>query len=119
SAPARRSALVSGRRTYAAGIALFTLASAACALAPDASTLIAARALQGVGAAMFAPVGLALLTAAFPPDRRGAAIGISGAIAGLSVASGPLVGGAIIAGLSWQGVFWVTVAFRLLLVPLG
>jgi EmrB/QacA subfamily drug resistance transporter len=106
------------RRTYAAGIGLFTLASAACALAPDASTLIAARALQGVGAAMFAPVGLALLTAAFPPDRRGAAIGISGAIAGLSVASGPLVGGAIIDGLSWQGVFWVNVPFGLLLVPL-
>jgi EmrB/QacA subfamily drug resistance transporter len=106
------------RQTYAAGIGLFTLASAACALAPDAGTLIAARAVQGVGAAMFAPVGLALLTAAFPPDRRGAAIGISGAITGLSVASGPLVGGAIIGGLSWQGVFWVNVPFGLLLVPL-
>jgi EmrB/QacA subfamily drug resistance transporter len=106
------------RRTYAAGIALFTLASAAGALAPDATTLIAARALQGVGAAMFAPVGLALLTAAFPPERRGAAIGISGAIAGLSVASGPLVGGAIVDGLDWHGVFWINVPFGLLLVPL-
>jgi MFS family permease len=106
------------RRTYAAGIALFTLASAACGLAPDAGALIAARAVQGVGAAMFAPVGLALLTAAFPPERRGAAIGISGAIAGLSVASGPLVGGAIVDGLSWQGVFWINVPFGLLLVPL-
>jgi EmrB/QacA subfamily drug resistance transporter len=80
--------------------------------------LIAARAVQGVGAAMFAPVGLALLTAAFPPERRGAAIGISGAITGLSVASGPLVGGAIIDGLSWQGVFWINVPFGLVLVPL-
>ena len=80
-----------GRRNlYAAGLAIFTVASALCALAPGAGTLIAARALQGVGAAFVMPLGLALLSAAFPPERRGAAIGIFSAITGLSVAAGPL-----------------------------
>ena len=88
-----------GRRSfYALGLGLFAAASAACALAPGAGWLIAARAVQGAGAALLMPLGLALLSAAFPPERRGAAIGIFSAITGISVASGPLIGGAVVAG---------------------
>src|SRR5688500_5680271 len=88
-----------GRRNlYAAGLALFTVSSAACALAPDIGWLIAARAVQGAGAALVITLGLALLSAAFPAEKRGAAIGIFSAITGLSVASGPLVGGAVVEG---------------------
>src|SRR3954451_1414496 len=97
------------RRLYAAGLALFAAASAACAVAPDVGWLIAARALQGAGAALLLPLGLALLSAAFPPERRGAAIGIFSAITGIAVASGPLVGGAIVEGISWEWIFWVNV----------
>src|SRR5215216_2147633 len=99
-----------GRRNlYAAGLALFTAASAACALAPNAGALIAARAVQGAGAALVMPLGLALLSAAFPAEKRGAAIGIFSAITGLSVASGPLIGGAVVEGLDWEWVFWLNV----------
>src|SRR3954471_16013710 len=108
-----------GRRTfYALGLGLFAAASAACALAPGAGWLIAARALQGAGAALLLPLGLALLSAAFPPERRGAAIGIFSAITGIAVASGPLVGGAIVEGISWEWIFWVNVPIGLLAVPL-
>jgi EmrB/QacA subfamily drug resistance transporter len=108
-----------GRRTlYAAGLALFTLASAACALAPSVDWLIAARALQGAGSALLMSIGLALLSSAFPPERRGAAIGIFSGITGLSVASGPLVGGAVVQGLSWEWIFWVNVPIGLVAVPL-
>ena len=108
-----------GRRNlYAAGLALFTLASAACALSPSVGWLIAARAVQGAGAALITSIGLALLSAAFPPERRGAAIGIFSAITGLSVASGPLVGGAVVQGLSWEWIFWINVPLGLVAVPL-
>jgi len=108
-----------GRRNlYAVGLGLFAAASAAGALAPDAGWLIAARAVQGAGSALLMPLGLALLSAAFPPAKRGAAIGIFSAITGLAVASGPLVGGAIVEGLSWQWIFWVNVPIGLLAVPL-
>jgi EmrB/QacA subfamily drug resistance transporter len=108
-----------GRRNlYAVGLGLFAAASAACALAPDAGSLIAARALQGAGAALLMPLGLALLSAAFPPERRGAAIGIFSAITGLSVASGPLVGGAVVEGLAWEWIFWLNVPIGLAAVPL-
>jgi EmrB/QacA subfamily drug resistance transporter len=108
-----------GRRNlYATGIGLFTAASALCALAPDVGWLIAARALQGVGAALVMPLGLALLSAAFPPERRGAAIGIFSAITGIAVASGPLVGGAVVEGLAWEWIFWLNVPIGLLAVPL-
>src|SRR5512132_1327707 len=108
-----------GRRNfYALGLALFAGASAACALAPGAGWLIAARAVQGAGAALLMPLGLALLSAAFPPERRGAAIGIFSAITGGAVASGPLVGGAIVEGVSWEWIFWVNVPIGLLAVPL-
>jgi EmrB/QacA subfamily drug resistance transporter len=108
-----------GRRNfYAAGLGLFAAASAACALAPNVGLLIAARAVQGAGAALIATLGLALLSAAFPAERRGAAIGIFSAITGLAVASGPLVGGAIVQGISWEWIFWVNVPIGLLAIPL-
>jgi MFS family permease len=81
------------RRLFAVGLGLFAAASAAGALAPDVGTLIAARTVQGAGAALIMPLGLALLSAAFPAEKRGAAIGLSSALTGLAVASGPLVGG--------------------------
>jgi EmrB/QacA subfamily drug resistance transporter len=97
------------RRVYVAGLVLFTTASAACALAPSAGVLIACRAVQGTGAAIVMPLGLTLLTSAFPARKRGAVVGIWGGIAGLAVASGPLIGGAITEGLSWHWIFWVNV----------
>ncbi|HEX5617995.1 MAG TPA: MFS transporter [Solirubrobacteraceae bacterium] len=106
------------RRLYAAGLGLFTLASAAAALAPNVGVLIAARAVQGAGAAVILPVGLALLSAAFPASKRGAAIGIFSAITGIAVASGPLVGGAVVEGIDWQWVFWVNVPIGLAAIPL-
>jgi EmrB/QacA subfamily drug resistance transporter len=106
------------RRLYAVGLALFALSSAACALAPNVGWLIAGRAVQGAGAALIMPLGLALLSAAFPPEKRGAAIGIFSAITGLAVASGPLVGGAVVEGISWEWIFWVNVPIGLLAVPL-
>src|SRR4029453_7780571 len=90
------------RRVYAAGLVLFTAASAACALAPSAGLLVAARAVQGLGAATVMPLSLTILTAAFPAQRRGAIVGIWGGIAGIAVASGPLVGGAVTQGLDWH-----------------
>jgi EmrB/QacA subfamily drug resistance transporter len=107
-----------GRRNlYAVGLGLFAAASAVCALAPSVDWLIAARAVQGAGAALVLPLGLALLSAAFPPERRGAAIGIFGAITGLAVASGPFVGGAVVQGLAWQWIFWLNVPIGLLAIP--
>jgi EmrB/QacA subfamily drug resistance transporter len=108
-----------GRRNlFAIGLGLFAASSAAAALAPDVGTLIAARALQGAGSALIVPLGLALLSAAFPPEKRGAAIGIFSAITGLAVASGPLVGGAVVEGISWEWIFWINVPIGLLAIPL-
>jgi len=97
------------RRVYTAGLAVFTAASAACALAPDIGLLITARAVQGLGAAVITPLSLTILTSAFPAQRRGAIVGIWGGISGLGVAVGPLVGGAVTQGLSWHWVFWLNV----------
>src|SRR5215211_7264228 len=108
-----------GRRNlYAAGLGLFAAASAACALAPDVGSLIGARAVQGAGAALLMPLGLALLSAAFPPERRATAIGIFSAITGLAVASGPLVGGAVVEGIDWEWIFWLNVPIGLIAIPL-
>ncbi|HEX6389037.1 MAG TPA: MFS transporter [Solirubrobacteraceae bacterium] len=107
-----------GRRAlFAAGLGIFTVASAACALAPDVGTLIAARALQGVGAALVMPLGLALVSAAFPPERRGSALGILSGLTGLAVGAGPVIGGAIADGLAWQWIFWVNVPIGLATIP--
>lgn len=97
------------RRVYRWGLAVFTLASVACALAPTLPALVGFRAVQGLGAAIVMPLGMTLLTSAFPPEKRGAAVGIWGGIAGLGVAAGPLVGGAITQGLDWHWVFWANV----------
>jgi len=85
--------LIGRRRMYVLGLGLFTAASAACALAPNIAVLIACRAVEGIGAAIIMPLGLTLLTSAFPLERRGAVIGVWGGVAGLAVASGPLIGG--------------------------
>jgi EmrB/QacA subfamily drug resistance transporter len=105
------------RRLYGVGLGLFAAASAAAALAPNAGTLIAARAAQGAGSALILPLGLALLSAAFPPEKRGAAIGMFSAITGLAVASGPLVGGAVVEGISWTWIFWINVPIGLIAIP--
>ncbi|WP_039797326.1 MFS transporter [Nocardia araoensis] len=105
------------RRIFLLGIAVFTLASAACALATGPGMLIAARAVQGFGAAGVMPLSLTLLSAAVPERMRSAAIGIWGGIAGLGVALGPLIGGAVVEGLSWQWIFWVNVPIGLVVLP--
>jgi EmrB/QacA subfamily drug resistance transporter len=101
------------RRVYVAGLVLFTVASAACALAPNAASLIAARAVQGIGAAAVTPLALTILASTFPPERRGAVVGIFGGIGGLAVAGGPLVGGAVVQGLDWHWIFWINVPIGL------
>jgi EmrB/QacA subfamily drug resistance transporter len=105
------------RRVLLLGLGLFTAASAAAALAPSTGTLIAARAVQGIGGAIVSPLTLTLLADAFPSDRRGAALGIWSGISGLGVALGPLVGGAVIEGISWHWIFWINVPIGLALLP--
>ena len=107
------------RRMFIAGLVLFTCASAAAALAASAGWLIAARAVQGCGAALVLPLGLALVSAAFPSGKRGAAIGVWGAVTGAAVAIGPLVGGAIVQGISWQWIFWLNVPIGLVAAVLA
>jgi EmrB/QacA subfamily drug resistance transporter len=105
------------RNVFATGLGLFAAASAGCALAPDVSWLIAGRAVQGAGAGLVMPLALALLGAAFPPARRGWAMGIFSSVTGLAVLCGPLVGGAVVEGVSWPWIFWLNVPVALLLVP--
>jgi EmrB/QacA subfamily drug resistance transporter len=107
------------RRVFAAGLALFAAASAACALAPGIGWLIAARAAQGVGAALVMPLALALLAAAFPPAQRPRALGVFAGVSGLAVALGPLLGGAVVEGVSWPWIFWLNVPAGLLLALLA
>ncbi len=107
------------RRIFVLGIALFTVASAVAALAPSITVLVMARAIQGAGGAMIMPLSLTLLSAAVPPQRRNVALGIWGAIGGAAVAIGPLVGGAITSGWSWQYIFWLNVPIGVVLVPLA
>jgi len=106
--------LIGRRRMYVAGLALFTAASAACALAPNIPALIACRAVEGLGAAIIMPLGLTLLTSAFPAERRGAIVGIWGGVAGLAVASGPLIGGVVTQDAGWHWIFWVNVPVGIL-----
>ena len=107
------------RRMFVLGVSGFTVASAAAALAPTTATLIAARGLQGAAAALVAPLTLTLLSEAFPLQRRGVALGIWSGVSGLGVAIGPVVGGAVVEGLSWQWIFWLNVPVGLLLVPVA
>src|SRR5438445_8023901 len=107
------------RRLFVVGLGVFTLASALAALAGSANELIAARAIQGLGGAIVLPLTLTILSAAVPAKRRGLALGAWGGIGGLAVALGPLVGGAIVQGISWQWIFWLNVPFGLILIPLA
>jgi EmrB/QacA subfamily drug resistance transporter len=107
------------RRMFGAGLLFFTAASAAAALSPSVGALVAARAVQGAGAAVVMPLTLTLISEAFPREKRGMAIGLWGGIAGLAVAAGPLVGGAVIDGIDWHWIFWLNVPIGLVLVPLG
>jgi EmrB/QacA subfamily drug resistance transporter len=106
------------RRLYAIGLGLFAAASALSAIAPSVGWLIGARAVQGAGSALIMPLGLALLSSAFPPEKRGAAIGMFSAVTGIAVASGPLIGGAVVQGIDWQWIFWLNVPIALVSIPL-
>jgi EmrB/QacA subfamily drug resistance transporter len=107
------------RRMFVIGLAIFTAGSAAAALAPSIEVLIAARAVQGFGGAIVTPLTLTILSAAVPAERRGLALGAWGGISGLAVAIGPLVGGAVVEGISWQWIFWLNVPIGLALIPLA
>src|SRR4051812_44454938 len=107
------------RRMFGLGIGLFTLSSAFAALAPTTGALVGARALQGVGAAIVLPLTLTLLSEAVPVAKRGLAIGAWSGISGLGVALGPVVGGAVVDGISWHWIFWLNVPIGLALVPLS
>lgn len=107
------------RRVFRTGLVVFGLASVACAAAPGLGTLVAARALQGVGASMLSPVALAIVVNAMPdPRERARAIGIWASVFGLSMAAGPVVGGALVTGLGWRWVFWVNLPVVLLALVL-
>jgi EmrB/QacA subfamily drug resistance transporter len=107
------------RRMFIAGLSVFTLGSAAAALAPTGAALIAARAVQGAGAALVMPLTLTLLSEAFPAGRRGVALGIWSGISGLGVALGPVIGGAVVSGISWHWIFWINVPIGIVVAPLA
>jgi EmrB/QacA subfamily drug resistance transporter len=107
------------RRLFTIGLSIFTFASAAAALAPSIGALDAARAIQGLGGAIVMPLTLTILSRAVPPERRGLALGAWGGISGLAVAIGPLVGGAVVSGISWHWIFWLNVPIGLVLAPLA
>lgn len=107
------------RRLFMAGLSVFTAASAAAALSPGIDELIAFRAVQGIGAAIMMPLTLTLLSAAVPAARRGMALGIFGAVTGMAVASGPLIGGTLTEHISWHWIFWLNVPIGLVLLPLA
>jgi EmrB/QacA subfamily drug resistance transporter len=106
------------RRMYVTGLSIFTLMSAACALAPNVGVLIATRAVQGAGAALVMPLALTQISAAFPPEARGRALGIFSGVTGLATFLGPVVGGAVAQGLAWQWIFWINVPVGLVTIPL-
>ena len=97
------------RNMFALGLAIFTIASALCGFAQNSGELIGARIVQGVGGALLTPQTLSILTSIFPPERRGAAFGIWGGVAGLATITGPTLGGAIITYASWPWIFFVNV----------
>jgi EmrB/QacA subfamily drug resistance transporter len=107
------------RRMFAVGVTLFTVSSALAAVAPSTNALVAARALQGVGAAIVTPLTLTLLSSAVPAEKRGLALGAWSGISGLGVALGPVVGGAVVDGISWHWIFWLNVPIGIALVPLA
>ncbi|TDD98155.1 MFS transporter [Actinomadura rubrisoli] len=106
------------RRMFVGGLALFTAASAACAMAPGIGWLIVARAVQGSGAALVMPLAMALLSNGFPPERRARILGVFAGLTGLAVVAGPVVGGIVTQGLAWQWIFWLNVPIGLVVIPL-
>ena len=107
------------KRMFVAGLGIFTGASALAALAPSIEALIAARAVQGLGAAIVLPLTLTLLSEAVAPEKRGMALGIWAGVSGLGVALGPFVGGAVVEGIAWHWIFWLNVPIGLVLLPLA
>ncbi len=107
------------RRMFVIGMSVFTGASALAALAPNTNLLIAARAVQGAGAAIVTPLTLTLLAEAFTEERRGMAIGVWSGVSGIAVALGPLVGGAVVQAISWHWIFWINVPIGLCMIPLA
>ena len=107
------------RRMLSIGLTVFTAGSAAAALSSTATALIVARAVQGAGGAMVLPLTLTLLSEAFPAGRRGIALGIWSGVSGLGVALGPVVGGAVVSGLSWHWIFWLNVPIGIIVAPLA
>jgi EmrB/QacA subfamily drug resistance transporter len=107
------------KRVFLVGMATFIGGSALAALSPSTEVLILARAIQGVGGAIVTPLTLTILSAAVPPERRAVALGAWGGIAGLAIAIGPLVGGAIAEGLDWHWIFWLNVPIGLVVIPLA
>lgn len=107
------------RRMLTVGVALFAIASALCALAPTLGVLVAARAVQGAAGGVCVPLALAIVTAPTPAERRGKVIGIWGAITGIAVAIGPLIGGLVAQGLAWQWVFWLNLSVAALILVLA
>jgi len=110
--------LLGQRTVFFAGIAVFTLASAACGVAPSPGYLIAFRAVQGVGAAMLMPQTLAILTMVFPPERRGAAFGVWGAVAGVATIAGPTLGGLLVTAFDWRYIFFINVPIGIVVLVL-
>jgi EmrB/QacA subfamily drug resistance transporter len=107
------------RRIFVVGLAVFTAASVACALAGSVGELIAARAVQGAGAALVMPVAMALLSAAFPREERAKALGIFSSVTGLALIAGPVLGGVVAEGLAWQWIFWLNIPIALIVIPLS
>ena len=110
--------LIGPRIMFAAGIAVFTAASAACGLAPSPGWLIGFRAVQGLGAAMLMPQTLTIITNTFPPERRGAAFGVWGAVAGVATIAGPTLGGLLVTAFDWRWIFFVNLPIGVIVLAL-
>ena len=110
--------LIGPRPMFTAGIAVFTVASAACGFAPSPGWLIGFRAVQGLGAAMLMPQTLTIITNTFPPERRGAAFGVWGAVAGVATIAGPTLGGLLVTAFDWRWIFFVNLPFGILVLIL-